>query len=48
MCKTLRVLNALRHYTIGMPLTYDEYVLFSKGQCSLSEILRNGAGKLRA
>eukprot|EP01113_Clastostelium_recurvatum_P007331 TRINITY_DN1340_c0_g1_i1.p1 TRINITY_DN1340_c0_g1~~TRINITY_DN1340_c0_g1_i1.p1 ORF type:complete len:828 (-),score=182.11 TRINITY_DN1340_c0_g1_i1:129-2612(-) len=25
MCKTLRVLNAVRHYEIGIPLTYEQY-----------------------
>lgn len=25
MCRTLRVLNAVRHYKVGLPLTYDQY-----------------------
>ena len=25
MCKTLRVLNAVRHYRVGMPLTIAQY-----------------------
>ncbi|KAJ3040033.1 hypothetical protein HDV00_011482 [Rhizophlyctis rosea] len=25
MCRAIRVLNAVRHYDIGMPLTYDQY-----------------------
>eukprot|EP00123_Amoebidium_parasiticum_P010225 comp19968_c0_seq2/m.24339 comp19968_c0_seq2/g.24339 ORF comp19968_c0_seq2/g.24339 comp19968_c0_seq2/m.24339 type:complete len:469 (-) comp19968_c0_seq2:55-1461(-) len=26
MCRTLRVLNAVRHYTVALPLTYTQYV----------------------
>lgn len=26
MCETLRVLNAVRYYEVGLPLTYDQYI----------------------
>jgi len=28
MCKTLRLLNAVRHPSVGIPLTYLQYVIF--------------------
>ena len=32
MCETLRVLNAVRDYRIGLPLTYDQYLRLTPGK----------------
>lgn len=29
MCETLRVMNAVRYYEIGLPISYDQYLLLS-------------------
>ena len=40
MCQTLRILNAIHHYKIGLPLTYQEYEKLGKSGLLNRLILR--------
>jgi vacuolar protein sorting-associated protein 16 len=40
MTETLRVLNAVRFYEIGIPLTYDQYASFVRGLHSANSSLQ--------